>query len=297
MFNFIKEKIKKIYTNVTKQVSSIFLRNQLDEQFLKELSMLLITADTGVRTTNNIIKKLSDDIANTSITTIEQAKEALEKLLIGQLQTPQTPEIHPRIVLLVGVNGSGKTTFIAKYANQIKQSGKKVLVVAGDTFRAAATQQLTEWTSRIGVDVFVGKEEQDPASVIFDACKKFNDEKFDHLIIDTAGRLQTKINLMRELEKIKRIIEKQLPNEKINTWLTIDAMLGQNSLTQAEIFYESTNVNGLILTKLDGTGKGGIVFAITQKLNVPIVYVTFGEDIQDIKNFDAHEYVHDLLHE
>lgn len=297
MFGFIKDKIKKIYTNVTQQVTHLFSSNKLDDQFLKELSMLLITADTGVRTTNEIIKKLTDDIKATSITTLEQAKQELERFLIDQLQRPPASIPLPKVVLLVGINGSGKTTFIAKYAHILKSSGTRVLVVAGDTFRAAATQQLQTWTDRVGVDVFIGRDEQDPASVIFDACKKYREENYDHIIIDTAGRLQTKVNLMRELEKIKRIIEKQLPGEDIHTWLTIDAMLGQNSLSQAEVFYEATKINGLILTKLDGTGKGGIVFAITQKLNVPIVYVTFGESIDDIKIFQAQEYVHGLLYE
>ncbi len=297
MLGFIKDKIKKIYTNVTKQVSSIFSRNKLDDEFLKELSMLLITADTGVRTTNEIINKLSQDIKNTTVTTLEQAKNELEQLLITYLTVPVVVDDLPRVVLLVGVNGSGKTTFISKFAHLLKTSGKKVLVVAGDTFRAAATQQLATWAERTGVEIFIGKEQQDPASVIFDACKKFKDENFDHIIIDTAGRLQTKINLMRELEKIRRIIEKQLVGQHIEAWLTIDAMLGQNSLTQAELFHEATKVNGLILTKLDGTGKGGIVFAITQKLQLPIVYVTFGEAVEDIKRFDAQEYVHGLLHE
>lgn len=297
MLGFIKDRIRKIYTSVTKQVSSLFSRNKLDDEFLKELSMLLIMADTGVRTTNQIIKKLSDDIQNTTITTLEQAKQALENQLVALLHVATPIDPMPPITLLVGINGSGKTTFIAKLAYLAKRANKKVLIVAGDTFRAAATQQLATWAERIGVDIFIGKENQEPASVIFDACKKYTEEGFDQLIIDTAGRLQTKANLMRELEKIRRIIEKQLPDQQIHTWLTIDAMLGQNSVLQAEVFYEATKVNGLILTKLDGTGKGGIVFAITQKLQLPIVYVTFGEALDDLKIFDAQEYVHGLLNE
>ena len=297
MFNFLKNKIKKIYTAVTKQVSSIFNKNQLDEQFLKELSALLIAADTGVQTTNAIIKKLTDDINTATITTMEQAKAALEQLLLAQLATTKQSDPMPSIVLLVGVNGSGKTSFIAKYANLVNKTGKRLLVVAGDTFRAAATQQLAEWTKRIGAELFVGKENQDPSAVIFDACKKCKDEHFDHLIIDTAGRLQTKVNLMHELEKIRRTIHKQLPNQPVSTWLTIDAMLGQNSLAQAEIFHQATPLDGLILTKLDGTGKGGIVFAITHKLQIPIIYVTFGETIDDIEKFNPQEYVHNLLTE
>lgn len=297
MFGFIKDKIKKIYTNVTQQISSLFLRNKLDDQFLQELSALLISADVGVVTTKDIIQKLTEDIKNTSITTLEQAKQELATLLVNQLDQTVAVDAMPRVVLLVGINGSGKTTFIGKFANLIKKNGSKVLVVAGDTFRAAATQQLASWAERIGVEVYIGKENQDPAAVMFDACKRFKEGNFDYLIVDTAGRLQTKINLMNELEKIKRIISKQLPDEQINTWLTIDSMLGQNSFAQAEVFHEATKVNGLILTKLDGTGKGGIVFSISKKLQLPIVYFTFGESLDDIKRFDGKEYVHDLLNE
>jgi len=297
MLSFIKDKIKKIYSTVTQQVSSLFSRNVLDDQFLKELSMLLIMADAGVKTTNDIINKLTQDVRDKSITTLDQAKAELESLLVSRVAVDPAADVTPRVTLMVGINGSGKTTFVAKLASLLKGNGGRVLVVAGDTFRAAATQQLVTWAERVGVAVFVGKDGQDPASVVFDACKKFRDEQFDHLIIDTAGRLQTKINLMHELEKIRRIIEKQLPQEVIQTWLTIDSMLGQNSLTQAEVFHEVTKVNGLVLTKLDGTGKGGIVFAISQKLQLPIVYVTYGEGVADIKRFDAQEYVHGLLYE
>ncbi|KKQ49368.1 MAG: Signal recognition particle receptor FtsY [candidate division TM6 bacterium GW2011_GWF2_38_10] len=297
MFNFLKEKIKKIYTSFTTHISSIFSRNTLDEQFFKELNDLLIESDTGTITTNKIIEKLKNDTAQQKITTMEQAKQELENLLLNNLNNAQPASLTPKITLLVGINGSGKTTFGSKYAHLLQQSGKKVLLVAGDTFRAAATQQLAEWGSRIGVPVFIGKENQDPASVIFDACTTFKNEHFDHLIIDTAGRLQTKVNLMKELEKIRKIINRQLPNEEIHSWIVIDAMLGQNSLRQAELFHEATKLDGLILTKLDGTGKGGIIFAINEKLQLPIVYVTFGENVQDIKVFNAQEYVHHLLFE
>lgn len=297
MFGFFKEKVKKIYTAVTSQIASLFSRSQLDEVFLKELSVLLISADTGVETTNLIIQKLRSDISSRKITSLDQAKVELESLLIDHLAQAVVSEYLPKVVLLVGVNGSGKTTFVSKFANLLKNNGKKVILVAGDTFRAAATHQLIEWGSRVDVPVFVGKESQDPASVVFDATKKFKDENFDHIIIDTAGRVQTKVNLMRELEKIRKIIERQLPGEEIHTWLTIDAMLGQNSVTQAVLFDQSVKLNGLVLTKLDGTGKGGVVFSITRKMGVPIVYVTFGEALEDVKRFDANGYVHDLLYD
>lgn len=297
MFGFIKNKIKKIYNNFTVKISSIFSRNKLDEQFIKELTDLLIAADTGVATTNAIMTKLTTGIKNSSITTIEQAKEELEKSLLEQITVPEKIQMTPQVVLLVGVNGSGKTTFGGKYANMLKNAGEKVILVAGDTFRAAATQQLIEWGNRVDVPVFVGKENQDPASVIFDACSKFKTDAFDHIIIDTAGRLQTKVNLMKELEKIRKTIEKQLPHEPVHTWLIIDSMVGQNSLRQAELFHETANLNGIILTKLDGTGKGGIIFAINEKLHIPILYATYGEQLDDLKPFNIQEYIHELLYE
>ena len=222
----------------------------------------------------------------------------------------------PDIILLVGVNGSGKTTLAAKLAYQAKRenpstpfdcaqdrlrqssglgTGKKVLLVAADTFRAAAQEQLAGWAHKLGVDIVTGSQNQDPASVVFAGCKKFKDENYQTLIIDTAGRLQTKTNLMKELEKIKRIITQQLPNLPVTTLLTIDAMIGQNSLEQARIFHESTSVSGLALTKMDGTGKGGIIFTIAAELNLPILLVSFGESPEQLKYFDAQEYVQALL--
>lgn len=299
MLGFIKNKFKKVYDQFTTKAISIFSdNNKLDEGFIKELFALLISADTGVKTTNKIIEKLKNDIKSKKISNLQQAKSELEKLLVEQLKNYQTKiNLEPKVLLMVGVNGSGKTSFAAKFANILKTKNKKVLLVAGDTFRAAATEQLQEFAEKIGVEIFIGKQNQDAASVIFDACQKFKTENFDHIIIDTAGRLQTKINLLKELEKIKKIISKKLEGEQIHTWLTIDSMLGQNSLTQAEIFNKSTNLSGLVLTKLDGTGKGGIVFSITEKLHLPILYVTFGEALNDITSFNAKEYVASLFKE
>jgi fused signal recognition particle receptor len=297
MFGFIREKLKKIYASVTCHFSSLFLRKSIDKEFLQELSRLLISSDAGVSTTSLIIEKLSCDISLQKIITIDQLKKTLEDILVNIIKNKNYINYTPRVLLMVGVNGSGKTTFCAKYANLLTQSGKKVLLVAGDTFRAAATKQLVEWGEKISVPVFVGKENQDPASVVFDACNLFKEKSYDHIIIDTAGRLQTKVNLLKELEKIGRIINRQLPYESCYSWLTVDAMIGQNSLQQAEIFHTVTKLNGIILTKLDGTGKGGIVFSIVTKLSLPIIYITYGETLNDIKQFDACDYVRSLLYE
>lgn len=295
MFGFLKEKIKKIYSSFTSKAASLFSRTTLDESFLEELETLLLSSDVGSTLTKNIMAELRKNISSGSLTTPQDIQQALETILVNLVLDSSSLNKTPRIMLLVGINGSGKTTFAAKYAHMLTQQNKKVLLVAGDTFRAAATQQLNEWGKKIKVPVFIGKENQDPASVIFDACSLFEKEGYDHLIIDTAGRLQTKVNLMKELEKIRSIIEKKLPGQEINTWLTIDAMLGQNSTQQAKLFYEATKVNGLILTKLDGTGKGGALFAISKELQLPLLYITFGETLEDLKEFDRTQYVKELL--
>lgn len=296
VFNFIKEKLQNIYSGVTHKLGVLLSRSNPDQKFLDELSEVLIAADTGVKTTGFIIDQLAQKIKIKSLEDMESVKKELEAILVAMLDVPTKSEVlKTPIVLMVGINGSGKTTFISKYANLLKQQGKRVLVVAGDTFRAAACEQLTEWGRRIGVEVFLGKDGQDPASVIFDACVYFQEGGFDHLIIDTAGRLQTKANLMRELEKMKGIVARKLSSHDVVTLLTVDAMLGQNSLRQAEVFHEATNVNGIVLTKFDGTGKGGIVFSIANAFQLPVVFVTYGEQVNDIKQFNSSEYVHELL--
>lgn len=295
MFGFFKEQFAKIYTQITVSLSSLFSRSKLDEAFVKELTDLLLQADVGVVTTKKIIAELQLGIQNQKITTIDEAQKALELYLVSLFDKQERKQLEPQVLLMVGINGSGKTTSIAKLAALLHAQGKKILLVAGDTFRAAATHQLDVWAQKVGVTVFIGRDNQDPSSVIFDAAKKFKDESFDHLIIDTAGRLQTKVNLMAELEKIGRIVKKCLPESDMQTWLTIDAMLGQNSLDQAKLFNEAAKLDGIVLTKLDGTGKGGIVFAITDELHVPITYVTFSESLEGIKPFNAQEYVKGLF--
>lgn len=295
MLSFIKNKLHKIFNTVTSQLGSFFTRSVIDEAALKELEILLISSDVGVGTTRSIITELKKQVG-TTIADGAELKSALHTILLSILtknSPAQTTDQH--IFLFVGINGSGKTTSIGKLAHSYTQQGKKVLLVAADTFRAAAPEQLAQWAQQTNADVLCGKEGQDPASLVFQGCEKFKKEHYDILIIDTAGRLQTKINLMHELAKIKRALTKQLPNMPIATLLTIDSMLGQNSFEQAKLFKESTDVNGIILTKMDGTGKGGIVFAIAQELSIPVIYLTFGEQSDQIKLFNAQEYVTELL--
>lgn len=293
MFNFIKQSLAKIYTAVTGKLGSLFSKQQVDADTLKELELILLQADTGVKTTRTVIERLKVTFASEAATG-SALKTELEKNLL-EILNKKTADIDAEVYLLVGINGSGKTTFAAKLAHRLIKQGHKTLFVAADTFRAAAPEQLLQWAQKTGSAIELGTTGQDPAAVAFTGCERFKKEGFDRLIIDTAGRLQTKINLMKELEKIKRVITKQLPDKRICTLLTIDAMLGQNSFEQATLFNESTDLSGVVLTKMDGTGKGGIVFSIAHQLNVPVAFISYGEGIDDAKPFDAAEYVRELL--
>jgi fused signal recognition particle receptor len=295
MFSFIKNKLQRIFSTVTSKLGSFFSRTVIDTAALKELEILLISSDVGVATTRFIIAALKSKVGS-GVIDGAKLKLFMHSILLDILTKNEQPDYTKQnIFLFVGINGSGKTTSIGKLAHMFTKQGKRVLLVAADTFRAAAPEQLNEWARKSGADILCGQEGQDPASLVFQGCAKFVDENYDILIIDTAGRLQTKVNLMHELAKIKRSVQKQLPDSSIATLLTIDAMLGQNSFEQAKLFKESTDVTGIILTKMDGTGKGGIVFAIAQELSIPVVFLTFGEQSDQIKNFDAQEYVTELL--
>ncbi len=295
MFNFIKDKLSKIYSHISTKLNGIFSKDSIDQNILIDLENLLISSDMGIKTVKKIIEELQIRFSRGEIKRGEDLKEALGKILINLIKEKDINFNENKIFLLVGINGSGKTTFIAKLANKLQKEGKKVLLVAGDTFRAAAVDQLDQWAKKMNISIEKGELNQDPASVIFDGCSRFKNENFDYLIIDTAGRLQTKINLMKELEKIKKVVSKQLSDYKICTLLTIDAMLGQNSFDQAKIFNESTNLDAIVLTKMDSSAKGGIVLAINQELNLPVAFVSFGEEIDKIKEFNAQEYVEQLL--
>ena len=295
MFNFIKNSLKKIYAGVSSRLGSLFGQSAINQDTLTQLKVILLSADTGVKATSRIIRSLEAKHQAGNLQEGNALKHALRDELISILEKPACPSNEGTVHILVGINGSGKTTFAGKLAHKYAQEGKKVLLVAADTFRAAAPEQLECWSQEVGVDIVRGTENQDPASVVFAGCEKFKREQYDTLIIDTAGRLHTKVNLMNELAKIKRVLEKQLPDKKINTLLTIDSMLGQNSFEQAKLFHESTDLSGIVLTKMDGTGKGGIVFAITDELAIPIWYITFGEKLDQLKPFDKNEYVDNLL--
>ncbi len=296
MFQFIKDKLKKIYSGISTQLQTIFQQKSIDQTTILQIQELLLKADTGVAPTKKVIDHLQKSYQDGKLQEGSDLQKILHQELKSLLEKPN-PCPPATVFLLVGINGSGKTTFVGKLAKHLITQGKTCLIAAADTFRAAAPEQLTAWAQQAGAQLVIGKANQDPASVTFDACETFKNQQFDTLIIDTAGRLQTKEYLMKELEKIKRIITKQLPNHTVCTLLTVDAMLGQNSLQQAEIFHESTKLDGIVLTKIDGSAKGGILFAIIDKLNVPIAFLSWGEHIDDITPFDAELYIQNLLGE
>ncbi|HTM06207.1 MAG TPA: signal recognition particle-docking protein FtsY [Patescibacteria group bacterium] len=293
MFSFIKSSLQGIYNQFTSKISNFFSFKIIDETVLTELERILIVSDVGIKTTKHIMERLRAQ----HIQTGQALHGALHDILCNMVIQVPTLNIHrsPSVFLMVGVNGSGKTTSIGKLAYWWAQQEKKVLIVAADTFRAAAVAQIEEWSKKSSVDFFSGSASKDPAAVVHEGCEKFLRGNYDILLIDTAGRLQTKTPLMNELSKIKRVINKKLEVIPVFTLLTLDSMLGQNSFEQARLFKEATDLSGIILTKMDGTGKGGIIFSVLTELGIPVLYITYGEQIKDIAVFDGQKYVQELL--
>ncbi|MBD9085464.1 signal recognition particle-docking protein FtsY [bacterium] len=295
------EKTRKEFTS---KLNLLTLKhNRINEEYYEELEDILISADIGVNTVMKFMEKIRSRVKKENIQSPLDLKEIIvDEMFIIYVQNDiivnkinENPT-GPTVILFVGVNGVGKTTSIGKIAYQLKQKGKKVLLVAGDTFRAGAIEQLKEWGDRIGVET-ISKEGADPASVIFDGVTKAKNESYDIVLIDTAGRLQNKINLMNELDKINRVIGKIIEGAPQETLLTIDATTGQNGISQAKSFQEITNITGIILTKLDGTAKGGIVLAIKDTTNIPVKFVGFGEKKEDLRVFDIEKYIYGLFKE
>jgi fused signal recognition particle receptor len=276
---------------------------KIDEEYFEELEELLINADVGVTTVMNFMDRLRKRVKEEKITDTEYLNEVIvdELFIIYVDNDTLSDKINiasdgPTVLLFVGVNGVGKTTTIGKLAHKYVSEGKKVMLIAGDTFRAGAVKQLEEWADRSG-SMFYGKEEIDPAGVVFDGLVKAKEENVDIVLIDTAGRLQNKVNLMKELEKVNKVIERHIPGAPQETLLVIDATTGQNGISQAVSFKEITNVTGIVLTKLDGTAKGGIAIAIQSELNIPVKYIGVGEQIDDLQRFDADAFVNALFEE
>lgn len=296
----IFSKIKEAFTS---KFNDIFRSNQEIEDILDEIEELLILSDVGMKTTSDICASLRKRLKSEHDTSKENVIRLLKEEMIDILTIESNDEQieqnnnyeNKHVILVVGVNGVGKTTSIAKLSNIYKKQGNKVLLAAGDTFRAGAREQLELWAEVAGVECVSGKDGQDPSSVIFDASKKFAAGDYNTLICDTAGRLHNKKNLMDEIEKIKRTVDKNLPDINVEVLMVIDATTGQNAVEQAKAFYDRTSVNGIILTKLDSSAKGGVVFGIINELNIPIKYIGIGEKIDDIKEFDARVFVDSII--
>ena len=272
--------------------------DKLDDEFYDGLEEALILADIGAAAAVDTVAQLRKRVSERLLTRAEEFKDALRDILRSKLEVGDSAlvlEGKPAVVLVIGVNGVGKTTSIGKLAKQLKSQGKKVLLCAGDTFRAAAADQLEIWSQRAGVDIVRQNEGADPGAVLFDALQAAKARGTDVVLCDTAGRLHNKQNLMNELAKLRKIIDRECPDSSCETLLVLDATTGQNGLIQARTFKETAGLTGIILTKLDGTAKGGIVVAIAQELNVPVKFVGVGEGIDDLKPFDAKEFVQDMI--
>jgi len=295
------EKTRKEFTSKLNLLN--MKHNKIDEEYYEELEDILITADIGVNTVIKFIDKLRSRVKKENITSVNDLKEIIvDEMFIIYVQNEiivnkiNYSKEGPTVVLFVGVNGVGKTTSIGKIAYKLKNEGKKVLLIAGDTFRAGAVEQIIEWGNRLDIEV-VSSENKDPSSVIYDGLNKAKDENYDVVLIDTAGRLQNKVNLMNELEKMNKVIGSIIPSAPHETLLVIDATTGQNGISQANSFKEITNITGIILTKLDGTAKGGIVLAIKDSVDIPVKFVGLGEKKEDLKVFDIEKYIYGLFKE
>lgn len=296
-FDKLKSKMAKTKESFSNSINSLFSSfNKVDEDLLDELLDILIMADVGLNTSEFIIGELRDSIKKERITEPDKVKDKLKEILVELLGTSNQEITKNTVYMVVGVNGVGKTTTIAKLASKMKSEQKKVILIAADTYRAGAVEQLKEWALRIGAE-FYGTEETDPASVVFDGLKKAEEINADVALIDTAGRLQNKENLMKELEKIKRVIEKVTERSVDETLLVIDASTGQNGISQAVSFKSICDITGLVLTKLDGTAKGGIVLSIKDTVGLPVKFVGFGEKESDLIPFDIESYIYGLFKE
>lgn len=300
-FDKLKKGLTKTRESIAKQVNNVFsVFVKVDDELFENLEEALIMADIGVETSTYIIEKLRDNVKHKHITDGNLVKEELKSIIseiLGSLDTTVNTSTTPSVILVIGVNGVGKTTSIGKIASHYKSMGKKVLLAAADTFRAAAIDQLDIWAQRSGCDIIKHQENSDPAAVVFDACAAAKARGADILICDTAGRLHNKKNLMAELAKINRVIERELPESARETLLVLDATTGQNAVSQAKLFSEAADITGIILTKLDGTAKGGIVISIAKEQNVPVKFVGVGEGIDDLQEFNSDDFAKAIFEE
>jgi fused signal recognition particle receptor len=297
-FESLKKGLTKTKESIFGQVKTIVKSmRRVDEDLLEELEEILIMSDVGVNSTESIIEELRDTLKERNVQGGDEALEILKEILcksIGE-DTPLKLETTPSVILVIGVNGVGKTTSIAKISKQLKDQGKKVVLAAADTFRAGAIDQLSVWADRIGVDIIKQSEGSDPAAVVYDAIAAVKKRNADVLIIDTAGRLHNKKNLMDELAKINRVISRELPDACRENLLVIDSTTGQNAVIQAKEFKNTADITGLVLTKLDGTAKGGIIFSVKKELDIPVKFIGVGEKAEDLQPFSAVDFVNALF--
>ena len=291
IFAKIKAALKKTKDAIAYRLNKLFTGGVLNDEFYDELETLLLSADIGSETTENILDELKKATDKKHLTRPEQVKQELKRIMTEILDFEIPEETYPLVILVAGVNGVGKTTSIGKLAYNYKRAGKSVTIVAADTFRAAAADQLTVWADRAGVRIVKQAEGADAAAVVYDALQSAKSKGTEVTIIDTAGRLHNKVNLMEELKKIDRVIGREFPDAMRLNYIVLDATTGQNALSQIELFNEAIDIDGIILTKLDGTAKGGVVLAIAGEEEVPVVYVGVGEGIDDLEKFNAEDFV------
>jgi len=296
LFSKIKEGLKRTKEAIAYKLNKLFTGGVLTDDFYDELEMTLISSDIGAETTDIIMDRLKDEIDKRHIRDTGAVRGLLKDILVELLEENEKPDYeYPLVIMLSGVNGVGKTTAIGKLAKKFKKMGKSVTVAAADTFRPAASDQLSVWTERAGVRLIKHAEGADPAAVVFDAAQSVKSKNGDVLLIDTAGRLHNKKNLMEELKKISRVVDRELPDATVLNYIVLDATTGQNAISQVDIFNEAIDIDGIILTKLDGTAKGGVVLAIAGELGVPVVYIGVGEGIDDLEDFDAEEFAAGIM--
>jgi len=294
-FKKIVDGLKKTKQNVGFKLKQLFKVGVFDDDFFDDLETLLLSSDIGASATMEIVDLLRDRLEEEKITDPDQAMTELKDILMEMLETDPFEIESPTIIMVVGVNGVGKTTTIAKLASQFKNQGKSVVIAAADTFRAAASEQLEVWADRAGVRIVKHQEGSDPAAVVFDALSSAKSRKTDVILIDTAGRLHNKVNLMEELKKINRVISREYPDAQRKNLIVLDATTGQNALQQVELFNDAVNIDSIALTKLDGTAKGGVVIAIKEKFGIPVDFIGVGEGIDDLMPFDAESFVEGIL--
>ena len=297
-FDRVKAGLEKTKNNFVKKVETIVIGYaEIDDDFLDDLEATMLTGDLGPKTTTYLMKEIRRGVTEGIINNTNEVMPFMEERITEMLGAQEEVlELHkPEVILVVGVNGVGKTTTIAKLAHYYAEQGKKVIIAAGDTFRAAASEQLSIWADRVGVSIVKHKEGADPAAVVFDACASALAKEADLVIVDTAGRLHTKVNLMEELKKIGHVADKQIPGAPHQTLLVLDGTTGQNAVSQAKLFGEAVPVTGIVVTKLDGTAKGGVVISIKEELGVPVRWIGVGEQMDDLRPFNAKEFANALF--